>query len=167
MNITIRIAEYQDLESIRSILNEEILNGTAVYHYEEKSRIDMEVWFDEKFQNNFPVFIAEVENQIVGFATYGAFRPHRGFQYTVEHSIYLSPNATGKGIGKTLMQALIHKAKEQNYHIILAFVDAGNENSCKFHFKLGFREVGNLKEVGFKFNQWLDLRILELNLSLK
>ncbi len=165
MEITIRIAEYSDLESIRSILNDEIENGTAVYHYEKKSRIEMEEWFDEKFQNNYPIFVAEENNCVIGYATYGEFRSHKGFQHTVEHSIYLTQNAIGKGIGKTLMLALIHKAQEHNYHIMLAFVDANNEKSCQFHYKLGFLEVGNLREVGFKFNRWLDLKILQLNLS--
>ncbi len=165
MEITIRIAEYEDLESIRSILNDEIENGTAVYHYEKKSRIEMEEWFDEKTKNNFPIFVAEHNNQILGYTTYGTFRPHKGFQHTVEHSIYLSPNSVGHGIGQKLMKVLIEHAKQQNFHIMLAFVDASNNASCQFHHKLGFKEVGILKEVGNKFNTWLDIKILELKLN--
>ncbi len=165
MDIKIRFAEFSDIEAIRSILNHEIENGTAVYHYEKKSFSEMEEWFEDKKRFNFPIYVAEIDQEFIGYATYGTFRPHKGFQYTVEHSIYLSPNSVGHGIGQKLMRVLIEHAKQQNFHIMLAFVDASNNASCQFHHKLGFKEVGILKEVGNKFNTWLDIKILELKLN--
>jgi phosphinothricin acetyltransferase len=163
--IIIRPAREKDLKFILSILNEEILHGIAIYDYEIKSIDFINSWFEEKTSSEFPVLVAELKGEILGYATYGLFRPREGYRFSVEHSVYLTKDAQGKGIGRLLMQVLIPIAIENGFHRMLAVVDASNQGSCHFHTKMGFKEVGKMTEVGYKFNRWLDVVILQLNLD--
>jgi phosphinothricin acetyltransferase len=80
----------------------------------------------------------------------------------VEHSIYVHKDYQGRGIGKKLLEALITAAKEGGYHTMIAGIDASNQKSCDFHAKFGFVEAGRIKEVGYKFDKWLDLVFMQL-----
>lgn len=111
-----------------------------------------------------PVIIAVDEDKILGFATYGIFRPKIAYRFSVEHSIYLTPDARGKGVGTRLLQELIQIAKTGGYHTMIAGVDTSNAVSYAFHKNLGFVEVARFKEVGFKFDKWLDLVFMQLML---
>lgn len=88
-----------------------------------------------------------------------------GYQFTVEHSVYVAPEFIGKGIGKQLLLALIVLAKDEGYHTMIGGTDAANTGSIAFHRKFGFVETGILKEVGFKFGKWLDLQFMQLILK--
>ena len=112
-----------------------------------------------------PVIVAEIDNEVVGFGTFGIFRPWPAYQFSVEHSIYVHKNARSKGIGKSLLTELIVLAKNGGYHTMIAGVDGSNKGSFEFHKKFGFEEIGTFKEVGFKFAKWLDLRFLQLFLK--
>ena len=153
----VRFALEKDLQAILEINNHEIKHSTANYDYEPKTLELQNHWFQEKAKAGFPILVAERENQIIGFATYGTFRPKPGYQFTVEHSVYIHSQYRGKGIGYSLMKELIAYAKEKGFHLMVGGIDASNLNSLHFHRKLGFQEVGRFKEVGWKFNQWLDL----------
>ncbi len=163
--ILIRPANTNDLESILCILNDEIKFGTSVYDYKEKSLSDIQTWYQEKRKHKFPVLVAQINNEVIGYSTYGYFRPREGYQFSIEHSVYLSKNSQGKGVGKLLMDNLIAIAIDQGFHRMLAVVDANNIGSCRFHEKLGFKEVGKMTEVGYKFDKWLDVIIMQLNLD--
>lgn len=163
--VLIRPAKKDDLPQILEILNHEILNGTSVYDYEIKSLAFINNWFDEKLTHQFPLLVAVLNNEIMGYATYGLFRPREGYKFSIEHSVYLSKSSQGKGLGSLLMMELIDIAVAQNFHRMLAVVDAANEGSCDFHKKLGFIEIGRMNEVGYKFDRWLDVVILQLNLD--
>lgn len=157
----IRLAEEKDLKKILEILNYEIANSTAVYDDVDRSESFIQTWFSEKNKLGFPVFVAVDNNTVLGYGTYGKYRPHDGFRFTVEHSIYISKENRGGGIGKLLMQELINAAKKNGFHAIIAGIDAENVKSCHFHEEFGFVEVGRLKEVGFKFDRWLDLVFMQ------
>lgn len=157
----IRKGEERDLGAIRDILNENIRTSTAVYHYEERSEGDMAQWFSEKQEKGFPLFVWEEEHKVVAYATYGAYRPHAGYNQTVEHSVYVSTPHQGKGIGGRLLDCLLRQAKEDGFHVMVAYIDAANEKSVQLHEKKGFLTCGLLREVGFKFGRYLDLVIME------
>lgn len=160
--LTLRDCTIADLPQVLIIYNEIILNTTAVYSYSPHT-LDMRVsWFKERTESGFPVHVVEGAGKILGFASYGKFRAWAGFKYTVENSVYVSPEARGKGVGKLLLQATIDHAKNNNVHAIVAGIDASNEVSVRLHKKLGFIEAGNMKQVGFKFGRWLDLAFLQL-----
>ena len=157
----IRNADLSDLPGILAILNEAILNSTAVYEYDERSLEEQKLWFQQKKTKKMPVIVAVKANEIIGFGTFDYFRPRIGYKNTVEHSVYVANEFQGKGVGKLLLMDLIEKATELGYHTMIAGIDAGNESSIDFHKKFGFKEVGRLNEVGFKFNTWLDVVFMQ------
>ena len=165
MNITIRPALETDLQSILDIVNHSILYSTANYNYDVQSLEDQLKWFELKQLLNFPVIVAIDNNEVVGFGTYGTFREKIGYQFTVEHSIYIAPNQITKGIGKLIMSELIILAKQQKIHTMIGGIDASNTYSIDFHRKFGFTECGVIKEAGFKFDRWLDLQFMQLLLN--
>ena len=123
-NTVIRKATFEDIPEILEIVNHAILHTTSNYNYEVQSLEVQTKWFEDKTLKNFPVIVAVTENQVLGFGTYGTFREKIGYQFTVEHSIYVSDNFTGKGIGKLLLAALIELAKNQKLHVMVGAIDA-------------------------------------------
>jgi phosphinothricin acetyltransferase len=164
MKYIIRQATISDLPSILEIVNHAILNTTAIYDYDPRSLEAQTVIFETKKAKNFPTFVVEHDHEIVGFGTYDTFRTKVGYRFTVEHSVYVKEGFAGKGIGQLLMEELISTAKKENYHIMIGVIDASNENSIRFHEKFGFESMGILKEVGFKFDRWLDANLMTLKL---
>lgn len=164
-SITIRNAVENDLPELLAIYNDIILHTTAVYDYEPHTPEMRKQWFDTKKQQGFPVFVAAENEKILGFSSIGPFRAWAAYKYSVENSIYVAEEARGKGIGKLLLQPLIESAKQLQLHTIIAGIDATNEASLKLHKGFGFEEVAHFKEVGWKFDRWLDLKFLQLMVS--
>ena len=160
--INIRHAADNDLQEILVIYNDAILNTTAVYDYEPHTLELRKQWFETKQQQGFPVFVAEENNEVLGFSSIGPFRVWAAYKHSVENSVYVKDGQRGKGIGKLLMQPLIDAAKELKLHTIIAGIDANNIASIALHKQFGFTEVGYFKEVGWKFERWLDLVFLQL-----
>ena len=160
--IQIRQAGENDLPAILVIYNDVIVNTTAVYDYEPHTLAMRKAWFDTKKQQGFPVFVAEENGKILGLSSIGPFRAWAAYQYSVENSIYVASEARGKGVAKLLMPPIIEAAKQLGMHTILAGIDAGNEASIKLHQLFGFEEVAHFKQVGWKFDRWLDLKFLQL-----
>lgn len=160
--ITIRNAVAADIPELLEIYNDIIVNTTAVWHDEPHTLEMRQQWFNLKVEQKFPVFVAVENNAVIGFSTVGPFRPWIGFRYTVENSVYVASNSRGKGVAKLLMPPLIESCKQLGIHAIVAGIEAGNEASIAIHEQFGFTEVAHFKEVGFKFNRWLDLKFLEL-----
>lgn len=165
MNVTIRTATANDLMTILDIINYSILHTTANYNYDIQSIEVQKQWFADKKSKNFPVIVAESNGAVIGYGTYGTFREKIGYQYTVEHSVYVAENFIGKGIGKLLLTELILLAKSQGYHTMIGAIDADNSGSIAFHKKFGFIENGIIKEAAFKFGKWLDLLFMQLILK--
>lgn len=155
MEIKIRDYQIQDCKAIIEIINDAILNSTALYDYNIRTLNTQEAIFEEKLQKGFPVIVAESNNEVVGFGYYSEFRFREAYKFTVEHSVYANKNAIGKGIGKLLLNELIERAKKQNLHTMIGVIDSENTNSIDFHKKFGFEEIGFIKESGFKFDRWL------------
>ncbi len=164
MNPTICPATASDLAGILAILNHNILTSTAIYSYTPWTMEQLELWFSAKQNDTMPVLVAKVNSGVMGYGTYGIFRPKEGYRFCVEHSIYINDAAQGKGIGSAMLHALIAQAKAQGLHTMMAGIDATNAHSIAFHRKFGFVEVGLMKEVGFKFDRWLDLQFMQLTL---
>ncbi len=151
-----------DVAAIVAIVNFNILNSTALYDYEPRTEQAQQAVFEEKLQKGFPIWVATIGDELVGFGYYSEFRFREAYQYTVEHSVYVAPDFYGKGIGKELLQQLIQLAKAQGKHTLIAVIDSENQGSIKFHEQFGFTTVGVLKQTGFKFDRWLDTVLLQL-----
>ena len=100
-----------------------------------------------------------------GFATYGPFRAGPGYAATVEHSVMIAPGVRGTGLGRALMTLLIQHAREHRKHVMVAGVSSANHTAVKFHSALGFVEVGRMPQVAHKFDQWLDLILMQRMLN--
>lgn len=162
MEFKIRPATTEDLKNILDIVNHSILYSTANYNYEIQTLETQKQWFEDKKSKKFPVIVADYQGKAIGFATYGTFREKIGYQFTVEHSVYVNEDFQGKGIGKLLLTKLILLAKEQGFHNMIGAIDAENLESIAFHEKFGFKIAGTIKEVGYKFDHWLDLVFMQL-----
>jgi L-amino acid N-acyltransferase YncA len=162
---TCRPATLDDIPSILEITNHEILNSTVLYEYEPRTLRQQTDWFNEKSDNNWPVLVAELDGKVVGFGTYGPFRARVAYRNSIEHSVYVHKDFRGKTIGHQLMIELIRLARISGYHTIIAGIDSSNKGSVEFHRKFGFETVGTFKEVGFKFNRWLDVIFMQLILD--
>ena len=160
--INIRHANEDDLPAMLAIYNDIILNTTAVWHNEPHTLEMRKEWFALKKEQKHPVFVAEEDGSLVGFSTIGSFRPWPGYRFTVENSVYVAAGSRGKGIAKLLIPPLIAAAKELNLHAIVAGIEATNDASIGLHKKFGFIEVAHFKEIGYKFDRWMDLKFLEL-----
>jgi L-amino acid N-acyltransferase YncA len=165
MEIKIRPYKTKDTPAILEIINYNILHSTALYDYEIRNYEQQQKILDEKINKNFPVVVAELDNQIVGFGMYSEFRFREAYKFTVEHSVYVNESFHGKGIGKLLLKELISLAKKQNLHTMIAVIDSENQGSVSFHEKFGFKTVGIIKESGFKFERWLDSVFMQLILE--
>lgn len=161
MSFVLRPATTADITQILAIVNHSIATSTANYHYQAQTLAEQTAWFESKLQHNFPVFVAVYQEQVMGFGTYGTFREKMGYQFTVEHSVYVQESQQGKGIGKAILNQLIIQARLEGYHVMVGGIDANNAESIAFHQKMGFEIVGHLKEVGFKFEHWLDLCFMQ------
>lgn len=151
---------------ILEILNEAIVNSTSLYDYEPRTLESMELWFDVKIKNSFPVIgLLNNHNKLVAFGTYGAFRAWPAYKYTVEHSLYVHAEHRGKGYGKIILQEIINDAKGRDYHNLIAGIDSKNTVSKKLHESFGFVFCGQIAHAGYKFSSWLDLDFYQLLLS--
>lgn len=176
----IRDAEPGDVDGITVIYNHAVEHTTAIWNDQLVDADNRREWLTGRQAAGFPVLVAvedfAVEDDVadsaddpaahvLGYATYGPYRPHDGYRHTVEHSVYVREGQQGRGIGSLLMDALIARARENRVHVIVAGIDAANTGSIRLHERLGFSRVGLLTEVGTKFGSWLDLAFLQLTLD--
>ena len=165
MEVQIRLFEIKDTQSILDIINYNILNSTALYDYKTRDFETQKTILEDKIIKGFPVIVAECDGKLVGFGMYSEFRFREAYKYTVEHSVYVSPNEMGKGIGKMIMSQLIVLAKGQGLHTMIGVIDSENKSSITFHEQFGFKTVGIIKESGYKFDRWLDSVFMQLLLE--
>lgn len=156
MTIQTRNYTVADCVAILAIINEAILTSTALYDYHPRTLEQQIAIFEDKISKGFPIIVATIAQEVVGFGFYSEFRFREAYKFTVEHSVYAAKNHIGKGVGNVLLTELIQLAKAQKLHTMIGVIDSENENSILFHEKFGFEKVGYIKESGFKFDKWLD-----------
>ncbi|HDU3852155.1 TPA: N-acetyltransferase [Klebsiella pneumoniae subsp. ozaenae] len=162
----IRNATERDAEAIAEIYNDAVVNTTAIWNENTVDFLNRIKWMRDRQQAGFPVIVAVDEaDRVIGFASYGDWRPWDGYRHTVEHSVYVHENARGQGAGLALLQELLQLAEKQGKHVMVAGIESGNEASIALHKKVGFTESGRVTEVGAKFGRWLDLTFLQLHID--
>ena len=161
----IREARQEDLIEILDIYNDAILHTTAVYSYKPQTMKDRQLWYEQKREEGYPILVFELDNRVVGFATFGPFRAWPAYKYSIEHSIYVHKEFRKRGIGTSLLKEIIAIAKEREYMTLIAGIDAKNDKSIAIHKQFGFVHSGTIKKAGFKFNRWLDLAFYQLELT--
>lgn len=157
---SIRPATEADLPAILAIYNDAVENTTAIWNEKPADLANRKAWFSERTAKGFPVLVAERDG-VIGYGSFGDFRPFDGYRVTVEHSVYVSKDARGQAAGEALLAALVAEAKRMQKHNMIGGIDASNAPSIALHVKFGFEEVGRMPGVGEKFGKPLDLVLMQ------
>ena len=156
--MNIRQARAHDASAIAAIANVIIRDTLVTFTTDERS-VESVV---AEIETRGPAFlVAERSGAVEGFATYGTFRSGPGYAQCREHSIQLAPEARGQHVGRSLMEALEAIAREDNVHVLVAGISSANPAAIAFHKAIGFKQVGRMPEVGFKWGQRLDLVLMQ------
>lgn len=161
--VTVRDATHDDLPAIVDVLNVAV-DTTTVYSERRYTLENREAWLDARRERGFPVLVAERDGAFAGFGTYGDFRDSLalpGYRTTVEHSVYVVDGHGGGGIGRTIVEGLVERARAAGIHVMVGAIDAENEASIRFHERLGFVEVGRMPEIATKWDRWLTLVLVQ------
>ena len=165
--ITIRDATPDDLDRITDIYTDAVLHGTATYELEPPSRSEMAQRLEALAAESYPYLVAEEDGSLLGYAYAGAFRARPAYRFIVENSVYVAPQAKGRGVGTQLMRRLIEACREHGFRQIVAVIGDGHDRSpsVKLHERLGFHHVGRLEGSGYKHGRWLDTVFMQLALN--
>lgn len=161
----IRDALESDLPALRDIFNDAVRNTTAIWMDDEVDLANRQAWFSARARQGYPILVAEEAGEVLGYASFGDWRPFDGFCHTVEHSVYIRADQRGKGLGPLLMNELIARARACGKHVMVAAIESGNAASIRLHQRLGFTITGQMPQVGRKFGRWLDLTFMQLILT--
>ncbi|MDR2915534.1 MAG: GNAT family N-acetyltransferase [Tannerella sp.] len=157
----IRVVKPEDAYNIASIYNHYVDNTTITF---ETNSVSTEEMRDRIFAitEKYPYFVYEESGEVVGYCYASLWKKKEAYHYTVESTVYIDAAFQGKGIGKMLMEKLISELQEKSFHAIIACITTPNPSSVKLHEKLGFKQVSEFSEVGYKFGQWLNVGDWEL-----
>ncbi|HEU5396793.1 MAG TPA: GNAT family N-acetyltransferase [Verrucomicrobiae bacterium] len=158
---TIRPACAADLEAINGIYNYYVSRSTCTYQEEAEWPASRWQWF-KKHDDRHPIIVAEENGGVIGWGSLSPYHPRSAYRFTVENSIYVHHAHHRRGIGSLLLAELISCARRAGHRAIIAAIDAEQAGSIRLHARQGFAEVGRFRQVGFKFNRWLDVVYMEL-----
>lgn len=160
----VRDAVEADLPAIRDLFNALIPTTTIAWREELASSEEIATWFAQQTDAHNPVLVADDGGDVVGYTCWSTFRGgprFPGYRHTAELTIHVRGDQHGRGVGRALMDALITEAGARDIHVLVAGIDAENVESIAFHAALGFTEVARMPEVGYKFDRWLDLVLMQ------
>ena len=159
---TIRPSRDQDLPAITAIYAHHVLHGTGTFETEPPSEADMVGRRADVLAKGLPYLVAEEDGRVLGYAYCQWFKPRPAYRFSAEDSIYLHPDAQGKGLGKALLAELARQAEAVGIRKLIAVIgDSGNKGSVGVHEALGFQPVGVIQSCGWKFGKWLDIVLME------
>lgn len=156
--IDIRSARVADADGIRAIYNAAVATTTATFDTEPRTPMAQRAWL-RGHGTRFPVFVATAEGHVVGWSALSPWSDRPAYGQTGETSVYVSPPFQGSGIGGTLLDALIQRSKAGGFHTLLARIAEPNPPSSALHRSRGFRPVGTMQEVGYKFGRFIDVTL--------
>jgi L-amino acid N-acyltransferase YncA len=165
--LPIRNAREDDLRAITDIYADAVRHGTASYELEPPSMDEMRKRFQALATGGFPYVVAEVDGRVAGYAYAGPFRPRPAYRFVVEDSVYVAPDAKGRGIGRALIVRLIEESRQLGFRQMIAVIGDGRPDSpsVKLHEALGFHHSGRLQGSGFKHGRWLDTVFMQLAMN--
>ena len=161
--IAIRRAVAADLPFIAGVMNHYIATSTCTFHLESRTPEDYAAWFRDRTDVH-PVTVAEIDGDAVGFAYLSPWRPREAYRRSVEGSVYVHRERHRRGIGRVLLADLIERARSLGHRTLMGGACTEAEASLALQRSFGFRTVGVLKDVGYKFGRWLDVEHTQLML---
>ena len=160
----IRDATSHDLPALMAIYKHAVENTTATMDTSTPTLESQAEWLRHHDERH-PVMVAELNGEVVGWASISAWSDRGGYRDTAEASVYVTPERRGRGIGKTLMKELVKRARLIGLHVLLARVATTNQTSLNMARSIGFEDVGTMREVGYKFGKPVDVLVLEMLLD--
>ena len=158
----LRAAVMGDAPAIAAIYHDHVAHGTASFELEPPDEAEMRKRMTTLLDQSYPWFVATVGDEIVGYAYAGPYRTRPAYRYTVEDSVYLKPSAQRKGIGRALLARLIEVCTARGDRQMIAVIgDSANAGSIALHARAGFVDAGCLRNVGWKFDRWLDSVLMQ------
>jgi phosphinothricin acetyltransferase len=161
---TIRLATVSDLPAINDIYNYYVHRSTCTYQLEPEPLGGRQAWFAAHPPGKYPVTVAELDGQVVGWGSLSKFRDRAAYDGTVEASVYIHQDHHRRGLGRALLVDLIDRARAVGFHTLVGGCSADQTASLALQESLGFTRVAHFKEVGYKFDRWLDVIFLQLML---
>ncbi len=166
MKPILRPATPVDIAAITAIYRPAVMAGTASFELEAPGEDEMLRRFRAITDAGYPYFVAELDGRVAGYAYVNAYRTRPAYRFTVEDSVYIAPDAQGKGIGRALLDRLIATCRDDGFRLMIAVIgDSAQFASIQLHRRAGFRFCGTIHSVGYKFGRWLDSVIMELPLD--
>ena len=164
---SLRDATRADLPHIREIYNYYVANSTVTFDEDPMTLAEWRQKFDYLSKLGMPFIVAEsASGQILGYALVAPWKQKKAYRFTVENSIYLGAASTGKGLGRVLLAELLERSKRAGLKEVIAVIaDQGAEASVKLHSDFGFEEIGRMGKVGFKFERWLGIVMMQKSLK--
>ena len=164
--ITIRPAEPADAEATRAIYNPEVLESTVTFDLRPRSLEEQLAWLDEHSGGHIAIVAVDqgldgAEPEVVGFGSLSPYRSRPAYSTTVENSVYVRRDRQGEGIGRALLTELAVRATAHGFHAMIARIVGDHEASIALHRACGFETIGTEREVGRKFNRWLDVVLMQ------
>lgn len=161
MDIRIRLATTDDLGRINEIYNHYVRHSTCTYQEEPHTAEERARWFGDHGPLH-PVTVAQMDERIVGWGALSRFHVRSAYRFSTENSVYVDHTCHRLGIGGRLLADLIERARRAGHHTIVAGIDGEQDASLAIHAKYGFEQVAHLRQVGFKFNRWLDVIYMQI-----
>jgi phosphinothricin acetyltransferase len=159
---SIRPATTADIPTITRIYAHAVIHGTASFEIEPPDEIEMARRQRTLIDGGYPYLIAEIDGAVAGYAYAGPYRPRPAYRFSVEDSVYVDPKAQRRGLGRALLSRLIEQAERRGYRQMIAVIgDSSQTPSIELHRALGFRLIGAVENVGFKFDRWLDTVLMQ------
>jgi L-amino acid N-acyltransferase YncA len=159
---TIRPATPADLSAVTRIYDHAVRQGTASFEIEPPDETEMACRYRALLEGGYPYLVAERDGKLAGYAYAGAYRTRPAYRWTVEDSVYVDPAASRQGIGRALLDGLIAECTARDFRQMIAVIgDSAQTASIELHRAAGFRLVGTIENVGFKFGRWLDSVIMQ------
>ncbi|TFZ04296.1 GNAT family N-acetyltransferase [Ramlibacter rhizophilus] len=163
---TIRPSREEDLTAITAIYAHHVLHGTGTFETTPPTEAEMAARRQDVLGKSLPYLVVEDEGQVLGFAYCQWFKPRPAYRYSAEDSIYMHPDARGRGLGRQLLAQLVAHAEDAGLRKLIAVIgDSGNAGSIGVHRALGFSDVGTVRACGWKFGRWLDIVMMERSLG--
>jgi L-amino acid N-acyltransferase YncA len=153
-----------DIPAMTAIYAHYVANSTVTFDTEAPTEKAMEEKFTAMAALGHPIIIAEKDGKVLGYAYASTYRPRHAYRFTCEDTLYLSPDATGQGIGSLLLEKLIEQSRAFGFKQMIGVIEAGADPSIALHKKFGFEIVGRHKDLGFKFDRWLSIVHMQLSL---
>ncbi len=158
--VNLRLARPEDAEATRAIYNTEVTGSTVTFDLVPRSIDDQLAWLDQR-SGAMAVVVAEIDGQVVGFASLSPYRDRPAYATTVEDSVYVNADFRGQGVARALLAEILDIASTRGFHAVMARIVGGHDASIGLHNSLGFEIVGTEREVGRKFGKWLDVVIMQ------